>query len=215
MKPLSSAAKRFWVRLAYLMPAIVGLLLLIHSLVPHLYFIYEEELYQTMSSHRLMSNTWESCMAMLENESADQYVTFFSYIMVIFVVLSRLFALLYAIFAVLVTAMSIRAFSVSPTDRTANRSKRWLHLYCPNRVAYAVFGLLPLLPAFFPYLLSHFYRSRLGMEMKVFFFGPSDPLLAGVLILLLELSFFLTLRMQSETHLDLFRLYKKKPDEKK
>ena len=51
--------------------------------------------------------------------------------------------------------------------------------------------------------------------MKVFFFGPSDPLLAGVLILLLELSFFLTLRMQSETHLDLFRLYKKKPDEKK
>lgn len=211
---LSDTSKRFWVRLAYLMPAIVGVILLVHSLIPHVYFVYEEELYQTMSSHQLIGNTWQLCNDMLDRESVDQYVALFSYVMIFFVVLSRLFAVLYAIFAVLTSVFSVRAFSVLPTQKTANRSKRWLQLFCPNRVVYVVLCLLPLLPAFFPYILSYFYRVRLGMEMHVFFFGPSDPLLTGVLVLLLELSFLLTLKLQSQTHLDMFRLYKKKPNDK-
>ena len=49
--------------------------------------------------------------------------------------------------------------------------------------------------------------------MKVFFFGPPDPVWAIGLVLLLELGFFLTLETQARAHTDMFRLYKKKPME--
>ena len=49
--------------------------------------------------------------------------------------------------------------------------------------------------------------------MKVFFFGPPDHVWAILLVLLLELGFFLSLDLQARSHTDMFRLYKKKPVE--
>ena len=211
---LSSNARRAWIRVVYLLPLIVGLVCLLLAFIPHLWFNYGGEVYETMSPIKLISNTWSLCNDTLKAEAGEADAIFFSYIMIVFCVLVWISVILYAIYAVMVAIFSIRAFSAPPTNRTANRSKRWLHLVCPNAVCYVLFGLLPIFPSFFPYILSHFYHTRLWMDMKVFFFGPPDPVWAIFLVFLLELSFLLTRAMQAKEHMDMFRLYKKKTEEK-
>lgn len=202
------------IRLVYLLPAILGVLLLLFALIPHIYFVYEDAAHENQSLFSLLGNTWDECRAMLQNEAATQYAQyniFFSYIMLAVVILVWIFAILYAAYAILTAIFSIRAFSVSPTDRIANRSKRWLHLLCPNRFCYVLFGLLPLLQGFFPAILAHCYRTRLGLDMRVYYLGIHDPIVTTVLVVLTQAAFLASLRIQSREHMDLFRLYKKKP----
>lgn len=200
-------------RAVYLLPLATGLLLLALMLIPHIYFVYNGEVHETMSSVKLVNNTWEVCKNLLEGESEDPYAIFFSYIMTFFVILFWILVAVYSVFAVVVALCSLNAFSKSPTDRLSNRAKRWMHLLCPNRICYGLFGLLPIFPSFFPHVLAHFYYTRLGLKMKVFFFGPPDHVWAILLVLLLELGFFLSLDLQARSHTDMFRLYKKKPKE--
>ena len=212
MKRLSPKQARFLSRAVYFLPAVTGLLLLALIFIPHIYFVYNGEVHETMSSVKLVNNTWEVCKNLLDGKSEDPYAIFFSYIMTFFVILFWIFVALYALFALVLTLCSINAFTKSPTDRLSNRAKRWLHLLCPNRVCYGLFGLLPIFPSFFPHILTHFYYTRLGLKMKVFFFGPPDHVWAILLVLLLELGFFLSLDLQARAHTDMFRLYKKKPE---
>ena len=72
-------------------------------------------------------------------------------------------------------------------------------------------GLLPLLQGFFPAILSYCYRTRLGLDMTVHYFVLYDPIVTSALVLLAQLAFLLTLSAQSREHVDMFRLYKKKP----
>lgn len=211
MKGFFKKHSRFFSRAVYLLPLTVGLLLLALALIPHLYFVSPGGVHETMSPLQLVNNTWDVCKGLLDGNSDDPYSIMFSYIMTFFVILFWIFVAVYAIFVILVTVCALCAFSVSPTNRVSNRAKRVMHLLCPNRICYGLFGILPIFPSFFPYILSHFYYSRLGMDMKVFFFGPPDPIWAIGLVLLMELGFFLTLNMQSRSHTDMFRLYKKKP----
>ncbi|MBE6628974.1 MAG: hypothetical protein E7629_08620 [Ruminococcaceae bacterium] len=213
MKQFFYKHSRFFCRAVYLMPLVVGVLLLALALIPHLFFVYDGEIHETMSPIALVNNTWEVCKGLLDSTSDNPYAVFFSYIMTFFVILFWILAAAYAVFALVVGICSLRAFSASPTDRVSNRAKRWMHLLCPNRVCYAIFGLLPIFPSFFPYILTHFYYTRLGAKMHVFFIGLPDPVYAIGLVLILELGFFLTLHMQARSHTDMFRLYKKKPKE--
>ena len=214
MKKLSPKQARLLSRAVYLLPLVMGLLLLALALIPHIYFVYNGEVHETMTPLKLVNNTWEVCKGLLDSKSDNPYAVFFSYIMTFFVILFWIFAAVYALFAVTVTVCSMWAFSVSPTDRISNRAKRWMHLLCPNRICYAIFGLLPLFPSFFPHILAHFYETRLDMKIKVFFFGPPDHVWVILLVLLFELGFFLTLEAQARSHTDMFRLYKKKPAER-
>ena len=204
-------ARRLLIWVTYLMPLILGVLLLALTLIPHLYFVYDGEVHETMSPLELVNNTWDTCQKLLDGDSEDPYSIIFSYVMSFFVILFWIFVCLYAFFAVVETVCVIRAFSALPTSRQSNRAKRWMHLLCPNRICYTLFGLLPILPSFFSYILTHFYYTRLGLKMKVFFFGPPDPVWVIGLVLIMELAFWLTLQKQSREHLDMFRLYKKKP----
>ena len=215
MKRLSPKQTRLLSCAVYLLPLLAGLLLLTLMLIPHIYFVYNGELHETMSSFKLVNNTWDVCKGLLDSNSDNPYAVFFSYIMTFFVILFWIMVALYALFAVVVALCSVRAFSKSPTDRLSNRAKRWMHLLCPNRICYGLFGLLPIFPSFFPHVLAHFYHTRLGLKMKVFFFGPPDHVWAILLVLLLELGFFLSLELQARSHVDMFRLYKKKPESPK
>lgn len=205
-----------WIRVVYLLPLVLGLLLLLFALIPHTYFVYKDAAYENQSLFTLLGNTWDECRSMLKNEAATQYAQYaiaFSYIMLTVVILVWIFDIVYAAYAILTAVFSIRAFSVSPTDRIANRSKRWLHLLCPNRFCYVILGLLPILQGFFPSILSYCYRTRLGLDMRVYYLGIHDPIVTSVLVLLTQGAFLLTLRAQSREHMDMFRLYKKKPKE--
>lgn len=202
------------IRLVYLLPAVLCLLLLLFALIPHVYFVYDDAAYENQSLFTLLGNTWKECRAMLSNEAATQYAQYavsFSYIMLAVVILVWGFAILYAAYAIMTAVFSVRAFSVSPTDSIANRSKRWLHLLCPNRFCYVLLGLLPILQGFFPTILSHCYRTRLGLDMRVHYLVIHDPIVTTLLVVLTQIAFLATLRIQSREHMDLFRLYKKKP----
>jgi hypothetical protein len=73
--------------------------------------------------------------------------------------------------------------------------------------------LTVLLSAAFPHILTYFYRMHLGYrDMSVHFFGPSDLLLAGILLVCNFTLFFVTLRAQAEEHMDMYRLYRAKRD---
>ena len=99
------------------------------------------------------------------------------------------------------------AFSFDPTSRTANRTKRILQLLCPNRVTYLLLPLLPLFSSLFPQLLLWLYRYQ-GMNIRLYSFFVADWILVLIFAVINAVVFILLLPMQSETHLDLFRIYK-------
>ena len=209
----SSPLLRVLIRIAYFLPAIFGLTMLILAFVPHIFFFYNGTAYETQSMFDLMANTWEECQVMLDgsvNGSSAAY--FFSLIMSVFVVLSWICGILYAITAIASAVCSCIAFSYPPTHRNSNRTKKWLQFFCPNRALYVISTLVLLLPAAFPQILQHFYRTQFAYDMKLHFIGVNDLILAIVLVVLNTVFFLALLHAQEIEHLDLFRLYKSKKD---
>ena len=216
MKQPSSALSRALIRVTYLLPALFGLCLLILAFVPHVFFMYNGKLQPTNSPFVLMSNTWEATTPVVSAATQSSSTTyFFSLIMTVLTVLSWVCIFIYASMAIASAICSTVAFSCAPTDRLANRAKRWMHFFCPNRVMYVVSNLLLLLPAAFPNLLAHFYRTQLGYDVKVFFIGASDLLLAVIFILLSTAAFLALLPMQAREEMDMYRLANRKKDAKK
>ena len=213
MKQLPSPLARACIRIAYLLPALFGLVMLILAFVPRVFFFYNGEVYDTQSTFALMGNTWRESQTMLDASSQGSGgAYFFSLIMSVLVVLSWISIIVYASMAIASAICSTAAFSAAPTDRFSNRSKRWMHFFCPNRVLYVISNLLLLLPAAFPYFLQHFYRTQLGYDMKPFFIGPSDLLLAGIFVILNLASFLALLPAQARERMDMYRLYKSKKE---
>ena len=212
MKKLSAPTRRALIRTAYLMPAISGLILLIYGCIPHLFYLYENVAYDTLSTFSLMSNTFSECCGILRGTTeGSQEALLFAYAMTFFVILFWIALIAYAITAVASAVCSTYAFSHEPTAQNANRAKRWMQFFCPNRIFYVINNLLVLIPAAFPHILLYFYYNQFGyLGMSVHFFGPSDILLAAILVLLNLASFLALLPAQASEHMDMFRLYKKK-----
>jgi len=209
MKPQPSSLARVLIRLTYLLPALFGLVMLIVFFVPHVFFTFNGKIQPTLSPFELMRNTWESTFPMLSaSATGSSTVYFFSLTMVIVTVLSWICVLAYALMAIASAICSTVAFSHAPTDRLTNRAKRWMHFFCPNRILYVITHLLLLLPASFPYLLEHFYRTQLGYNVKAFFLGASDPILVAVLVLIAITAFLALLPAQAREQTDMYRFFK-------
>lgn len=207
------SAKSVLIRISYLLPLLTMVLLWIHCLIPHLFFLYDGEAYETMSLFRLLSNTWTQCQAILDSGTAsDAYqAILFSYWMIFAVIVSWAVLCVHLVVASVVAVTSHIAFSHEPTAKESNVAKRVLHLICPNRICFWIGNLLPILPALFPYWLSNAYRHFLFMDMKVCSIGPFEWLWIAVAIFaetVLSVSLF---SVQKNMHMDLFRLYKKEP----
>lgn len=201
-------AHRALIHLCYLLPAIFGILLLIYAAVPHLWFVYDGDAYSTMNLFELQENAWEFYEQIkagtVENSTA---VTWFKDLLPIVSALFWILPILYALIATMITVCSIVAFSFAPTSRIANRTKRILHLICPNRVTYLLVSLLPLFSALFPQMLLLLYRMQ-GMSIRLYTFFLADWILVLIFAVLNAAAFILLLPMQSEEHLDMFRIYK-------
>ena len=115
--------------------------------------------------------------------------------------------ILYAILVLAITVCSIVAFSFDPTTRIANRTKRILHMVCPNRVTYLLIPLLPLFSSLFPQLMLWLYRLQ-GMDIRLYNFFLADWILVLIFAVVNAVVFILLLPMQNEAHLDMFRIYK-------
>lgn len=208
MKRYSNPAHRALIHLCYLLPALFGISLLIYAAVPHLWFVYEGEAYSTMNLFDLQRNAWdfyEKIEAGAVEHSA--VVVWFEELLPIVSALFWILPIVYALVASMITVCSIVAFSFEPTSRTANRTKRILQLVCPNRVTYLLMPLLPLFSALFPQLMLWLYRWQ-GMNIRLYTFFVADWILVLIFAVLNALVFILLLPMQSEEHLDMFRIYK-------
>lgn len=214
MNRLPSSVARPLIRLTYLLPAISGVILLIYACVPHLFFLYQDVVYETLSPFQLIANTWNECSTILGADSkASAEAVFFAYTMMFFAVLFWIAVIIYTITASASAITSCIAFASPPTSKESNRAKRWMRFFCPGRVLYVVSNLILLLAAAFPHILLYFYQRQLGyFGMTLHFFGPSDLLLAAILILLQVAAFLALLPLQARVHMDMFRLYKAKKD---
>lgn len=208
MKRYSNPAHRALIHLCYLLPAIFGIVLLVYAAVPHLWFVYDGDAYSTMNLFELQSNAWEFYEQIktgaIESTAA---VVWFEQLLPVVSALFWILPIVYALVAAMITVCSIVAFSFEPTSRTANRTKRILHLICPNRVTYLLLPLLPLFSALFPQLMLWLYRLQ-GMNIRLYTFFLADWILVLILAVLNAVVFILLLPMQNEEHLDMFRIYK-------
>ena len=208
MRRYSNPTHRALIHLCYLLPAILGVLLLIYAAVPHLWFVYNGDAYSTMNLFELQSNAWDFYEQIqsgtVENSTA---VTWFEDLFPIVSALFWILPIVYALLVAMITVCSIVAFSFEPTSRIANRTKRILHLVCPNRVTYILLPLLPLFSALFPQLMLWLYRLQ-GMKIGLYTFFVADWILVLIFAALNAAVFILLLPMQSEEHLDMFRIYK-------
>ena len=182
--------------------------MLILFAIPNLFFLYQGEAHKTWSLFGLLGNTWKEC-SRLGDVSVNAF--WFSMTMRFFVVLSLLAMLGYLLTAIPAAICSSKAFSVPPTHPDANRAKRWLRFFCPNRILYAVTNLLLLVSALFPHILLANYRSQMGYVMELWYTPQWLPLwlVAAVLAVLNLTSFFALLPAQEREQMDMFRLYKK------
>ena len=208
MKHHSNPTHRVLIHLCYFLPAIFGILLLIYATVPHLWFVYNGDAYSTMNLFELQDNAWDFYNQIqsgaIESSSA---VTWFEELLPIVSALFWILSVLYAILATAIAVCAMVAFSFEPTTRIANRTKRVLHLVCPNRVSYLLLPLLPLIPALLPQLMLLLYRLQ-GLKISLYTFFVADWILVLIFAVVNAVVFFLLLPMQSEEHLDMFRIYK-------
>ena len=213
MKRLPKKLRRFLCRAVYLLPLLFAVLLLIYAALPHLWFIHEMELRETQSLFSLQANTWEECRTLLEGEiQGSSYAVYFSHVMRVVSVVFWVGIVLYLLLALLSAVCSTVAFSHPPTHRTSNRAKRVLHLFCSNRILYLVLNLAPLLWAFFPQIVLYAYLVFFGYRSTVHYFFLADWILALAACAISIAAFLLTLSMQSDERLDMFRIYKAKKD---
>ena len=208
MRRYSNPTHRALIHVCYLLPAIFGVLLLIYAAVPHLWFVYNGDAYSTMNLFELQGNAWEFYEQIkagaVENNAA---VTWFEELLPVVSALFWILPILYTVLVGMITVCSLVAFSFDPPTRIANRTKRILHLVCPNRVTYLLVPLLPLFSALFPQLMLWLYRLQ-GMKISLYTFFVADWILVLIFAVLNALIFILLLPMQSEEHLDMFRIYK-------
>lgn len=211
MRPLSARAQVRLVRLCYLLPVLNGAILLALACIPHLFYQSGPDALDTLSLMQLLQNTYSNCIGFLQG-SADGSVAafYFSVVMMIFWALCWLTMVLYALFAL---ASAVLCALIVWTPGTAsqpwmNTAKRCYRMLVPNRVCYGIWCALPLLPSFFPYILQGFYRSILGEQATLHYFGLPDPVYVILLAGLAAALFVLTLPAQKEYRMDLFRLYK-------
>lgn len=208
MSYLSTRARRVLIHLCYFLPALFGIVLLIYASVPHLWFVYNGEAYSTMNLFELQGNAWDF-YAQIEAGliESNESVVWFEQLLPVVSILFWVLPILYALVTLMVTVCSVVAFSFEPTSRIANRTKRILHLVCPNRVTYLLMPLLPLFSSLFPQLLLWLYRWQ-GLNIRLCNFFVSDWILVLIFAVVNAVVFILLLPVQNEAHLDMFRIYK-------
>lgn len=198
------------IRLAYLMPCLVSLILLFLALVPHLFYRVGSEVHATLSLFKLLENTHDSCQTLFsgakEGTTAELY---FHFVMFAFWLLSVISMTIYGIFVLFTTVMTFSVWTpYSIPTSTVNKLKRAYRIAVPNRGFFVFFQILPVFPSLFPYFLQLFSRTVLGQEMHAYYYGIPDFIIVLIFSAASVTLFLTTLRAQKDNKMDLFRIYK-------
>ena len=198
------------IRLAYLLPIVNAIVFLCLACVPHLFYLADGTTRDTLSLFKLMGNIHAGATAFFGQtvRGATAYLYFYFAMIAIWWV-SVICIVLYGIFCISTAAMSCFAWTPLRTpSQLENKLKRIYRLIVPNRGFYVFFQLLPLIPAFFPYLLQLLAKRMLGQSMRVFYLGIPDFVTVLILTAASLTLFFITLSDQKHNKMDLFRIFK-------
>ena len=206
MSRLPRPLRRLLCRLCYLLPALFGILLLIHAAVPSFWYVYQQKAMDTHSLFSLEGSVWAWTQTPTAQAESGLSVLLLRAWCVLFWVLPIVFGILAALSAI----CSLLAFSLPPVTTASNRIKRVLHLLCPNRICFLLFQFFPVAAALLPQVLLFCYVHLMGMEMRLAGELFWDWSLALCFALVSSLLFFLTLPLQREERLDMFCIYKSK-----
>ena len=208
MSNMSIRSRRALIHLCYLLPGIFGILLVIYAAIPHFWFVYNGEAYTTMNLFALHDNAWELYgqikAGTIENTPT---VTWFAQLLPVVSGLFWALPIIYALITIVSTGCMLVAFSFEPTARISNRAKRVLQIVCPNRVTYLLFPLLPLFSSLFPQMILWLYRFQ-GMNIRLHTLFLSDWILVLAFAVINAAVFIVSLPLQSEARMDMFRIYK-------
>ncbi len=198
------------IRLAYLLPILCALVLLLLACIPHFFYLADGSTRSTLSLFELMGNTYKSGTTFLggsvQGTTADLY---FYFVMLTLFWVSVVSMIFYGIFCVATAAMTCFVWTPMRTpSELENKLKRAYRILVPNRGFFVFFQILPLIPSLFPYLFGLFANRMLGQNMRVYYLGIPD----FVIVLLLSAAsltlFFVTLSDQKHNKTDLFRIFK-------
>ena len=201
----SANKRRFWVGGVYFLPLIVGVILLIWALVPHLFFVYGSDAKETMSVFEVMKNTWSQCrQTMKGGEKNSPTAFYFSWIMVVLVALSWVALISNVVLAICSAVCAGMVLSKPVDDPSIKGVVRWMRFLCFNPTVYALTCFSAYLPFLIPPVLNWFYQHWFLYEMKLHYFGPPSWVVAVVLALVSSVTFLATRRLQREEKMDLF-----------
>ena len=205
----SVSARLTCIRIAYLAPALCGILSLFLGLYPHLFFKSDGELFNSVSFFTFLENTRATCFSVLGNISGSTPgAVYFSYVMTALWALCCLLILWYTLFLFATTLLA----SVSMTPRAAspllNRIKRIYRILVPARGFFVFLSLVPALISFLPVLFVSLYKNLLGQVATLYYDFLPDAALLLPLTLAGIVLYLITLKDQKELKLDLFRIYR-------
>ena len=212
MNALPSKPTRALIRIAYFLPLLIAVLLLVFAILPHLFYFYEGDPKQSKGLFELMSDAWDFSFKQLDGtiESTPDTM-YFPYLMIFSVALSYVCVFLYALAAIPSAICSLIAFTFPPTSKTSNKAKRWLHLFCPNRTTFAIFQLLPIFPACFPLILERCQRTMFALDLHIYYdLNLPDWVIVSIAVCIPLILWLALLPAQDREHMDMFRLYKSK-----
>ena len=201
---------RFAIYLAYLFPAVLCALTALLFALPRFYFSNNGETHESMGLFTLIDNTWSICQDAFEAKTIGPDTMNFAYVMSFCVILfwiGFVWFIILALHSLLCTGV---AFASDPTSTLSNRTKKLFLFAWFNHPVYVIFHLIPLLISLFPQILLSQYASKLGISVKIHYFGIPDPWILALATIASLALFFATLTQQQELHLDMFRLYKKR-----
>ena len=201
---------RFAIYSAYLFPVVLCILTVLLFALPRFYFSYENETHESMGLFTLVENTWKICQDAFEAQSIGPDTMNFAYVMSFCVILFWIGLIWFVILALHSLLCTCIAFASDPTSILSNRTKKLFQFAWFNYPLYVIFHLIPLLISFFPQILRSQYASKLGISVKLNYFGIPDPWILAFATLASLALFFGTLSQQQALHLDMFRLYKKR-----
>ncbi|MBR2722546.1 MAG: hypothetical protein IKB75_07230 [Clostridia bacterium] len=210
-KPQNSTVKAL-IHIAYWLPLVTFLTLLIYAAIPHLYLVVENKPLGTISYFQLLINTWEQAFTAFGASDTPVNQSFFSYITLGYALLSWACIAFYGVFSILCAVCTTRAFAADPTSQESNRAKAIFRILCPNRICFFLFQILPILQTLLPTVLVLCFEefTPLMGKIHIHYLLLPDWLLAVIAILVTVTFFCALLPSQNSLHRDMFRLYKAK-----
>lgn len=202
---MKKKSKENLIYLRYLLPIIISFVIIIMLFVPSYRFIFSGEVGNRMSTATLISNSWEQARNVLFGtaEQTDAAMIFSRTLFALIIILVIAFLLSFAV-NIWVASVAFRYFLSSDED-SAERARRVLCVFVPNRIVFSFFSVLGLAISCLPYLMRPLYSFNYSQNVSVVLEAPDALIVGGVLVLALTVLSIVSAPIEKALDADVFK----------